>query len=379
MRLIGTLPNENQARRLGAYLKRKGLENNFEVLFDAQTGHMSYQLWVHDEDRMQEAKEIFQRFEQNPSHAEFDPSILDQVQELEEQIENEEEVEPPPVPLVEKASSYFTHCLLTLCVLVFLINGLERLLLQKEDPKQQNILWTPIELQLFYDVPTPILEISQILQQQAIPADQPLTEFPLEVQAQIEKAAKAPYWQGFYEWALQKIETGHSPSSQAPLFSQIRQGQVWRLFSPAVLHQDPLHILFNMIWLWILGRPIERRIGAYRYLSLTLLCGVFSNTAQYLMSGPFFLGYSGVILGLAGFIWMREKIAPWEGYPVSKPTLLFLLFFVGAICALQIGSFLIQIFSSSDFSPNIANTAHLAGLLAGLSLGRLNYFSQKVK
>lgn len=378
MRLIGTLPHENQARRLGAYLKRVGLESSFEVQFDAQTGQMSYQLWVHDEDQMQKAKEILARFEKDPNHAEFDTPLLEQIQQQEEIIE-EEEAAPAPMPLVEKANTYFTHGLLILCTLVFLINGLERLLLQKEDPTQQSLLWTPIEMQLFYDVPTPILEIAQIIQKHQIPADQPITEWSSQVKTEIETAAKAPFWHGFYEWMMLKIQTGNPAPAEGPLFSLIRQGEIWRLFSPAVLHQDPLHILFNMIWLWMLGKPIERRLGLFRYVLLTLICALFSNTAQYLMSGPFFLGYSGVILGLAGFIWVREKLAPWEGYPVSKPTLLFLFFFVGAICALQIGSFFIQLFSSSDFSPNIANTAHLTGLFVGMGLGRFPFFAQRVQ
>ena len=97
------------------------------------------------------------------------------------------------------------------------------------------------------------------------------------------------------------------------------------------------------------------------------------------MTGPLFLGYSGVVMGLAGFIWMRERVAPWEGYPLNRATVLFLLLFIGAIFALQVVSFLIQIFSNLNFAPNIANTAHIAGGVIGALLARSSFFAQRVK
>ncbi len=84
-------------------------------------------------------------------------------------------------------------------------------------------------------------------------------------------------------------------------------------------------------------------------------------------------------MALAGFIWMREKIAPWEGYPLNRATILFLLIFIGAMFALQLSSFFIQVFTTLEFAPNIANTAHIAGALIGALLGRFSYFAQRVK
>ena len=95
------------------------------------------------------------------------------------------------------------------------------------------------------------------------------------------------------------------------------------------------------------------------------------------MSGPFFLGYSGIVMGLAGFIWQRERIAPWEGYPLQRSVVIFLAVFVLAMFALQFGSFLFFLFTDSTFAPNIANTAHIAGALLGVGLARLPYFAAR--
>ena len=110
---------------------------------------------------------------------------------------------------------------------------------------------------------------------------------------------------------------------------------------------------------------------------LTLTAGIGSNTIQYLMSGPFFIGYSGVVMGLAGFIWMRQRIAPWEGYPIQRVTLIFLAVFVLGMVALQSVSFFIQIFTNIPFVLAIANTGHISGAILGLLLGRSSFFRQR--
>jgi GlpG protein len=343
--MIGTLLNENQAQRFSIYLKRKGIENHCEGFFDAQTGHMEYKLWVQDEDQLVEAAKAFEQFQKSPSAAEFDIPLVEQLQIQEEQIAEEGE-EPP---LIEPSSSrpfvaHFTLFMICLCSFVFFLNTMEEVSLRQKELPQREL--TSIQEALLYDLPV---------------------------------KAEAPQWRGLYDWAFLKLKKENPSMAVGPLFEKIRQGEIWRLFSPAILHSDFLHILFNMFWLWILGRPIEKRIGVPKTLLLTLAVGVFSNTAQYLMSGPLFLGYSGVAMGLAGFIWMREKIAPWEGYPLNRTTVLFLVFFIGAMAALQFASFFIQLFSHYNFEPNIANTAHIAGALMGAALARGSFFAQRVR
>ena len=122
---------------------------------------------------------------------------------------------------------------------------------------------------------------------------------------------------------------------------------------------------------------MEQRVGVFRYLLLTVVIGVFANVVQYLASGPFFLGYSGVIMGLAGFIWSREKVAPWEGYPLHRSMILFLVLFILAMTLLQIFSLVLVLLSISSFNPNIANVAHISGAILGAILGRLSYFAAR--
>jgi GlpG protein len=181
---------------------------------------------------------------------------------------------------------------------------------------------------------------------------------------------------GIYHYFAVQKNQGSESSQDLHLFEKIRQGEFWRLFTPCLLHRDFLHILFNMVWVWILTKQIEERLRIWKICLMILIIGVISNTVQYFVSGPYFLGFSGVVVGMAGFIWMRQKIAPWEGYPLQRSTILFLLFFVVAMFALELITFSLQLFSVIQISPNIANTAHIIGGIVGILLGRMPFFSR---
>ena len=166
-----------------------------------------------------------------------------------------------------------------------------------------------------------------------------------------------------------------SPNTGSHLIEKIRDGEFWRLFTPCLMHNDILHILFNMLWLIVLGKQLEQRLGIRRYLLLVLLTGIFSNTCQYLMSGSDFLGFSGVLCAMLAFIWIRQKIAPWEGYPLERSTIAFMMVFILAMSIIQIGSFFLENQYQISISPGIANTAHLSGAFIGICMACLPCFA----
>ena len=367
MRLIGTVEHEVEARRFAAFLSRANIENSIDPSFDPASNQFLYAIWIHNEDQIAAAADYFSHFQTDPRNAQFDVPIQESPPSEEESSSGEMVLERAS-PNV-KATSFF----LALCVFVFFLNAMQTINLREEGSPEALI--TPIQMSLFYDVPPPLKQVEEILAKYKIPADQ--KELPAAMKQEIEAAENVPFWRGIYAWASFKIKGKDTSQAKGPLFIKIREGEVWRLFSPAILHTEFLHILFNMLWLWMLGRQIEGRIGSFRYVLLTLFLGIATNTAQYLMSGPFFLGYSGIVMGLAGFIWQRERIAPWEGYPLQRSVVIFLAVFVLAMFALQFGSFLFFLFTDSTFAPNIANTAHVVGGIAGIVLGRMRFFARR--
>ncbi len=370
MRIIGTIDSETSAHRFGAYLKRQGIENHVDALRDLVSGRLAYQVWVADEDQISDANRALERFNLNPADSLYDMPILDTA--FPENPKEEAPREAPSRRHFAPVTSFF----LALCVFVYLLNWMQESSVKEEGFSEQTFLMTSIQRSFLFDQPPVFEKFDAFIREHEIPPAQKLEDLSPDLRAELESVQKTPYWKGIYDWTLLKIKTGDAGDSEGPLFVRIREGQVWRLFTPCLLHRDFFHILFNMIWLWVLGRPVEQRIGSFRTVLLTFLIAIFSNTLQYLMSGPLFLGYSGVVMGLAGFIWMRERIAPWEGYPLQRSTVLFLGFFVLAMFVLQTMSFFVQIFSGLPFILSIANTAHLAGALIGALLGRLSYFAR---
>lgn len=152
-----------------------------------------------------------------------------------------------------------------------------------------------------------------------------------------------------------EILKGFYISLQSEGLTEVLNGQFWRLFTPIFLHFSPLHILFNMYWLHVLGSQIERLKGSKFFITFVLTLALFSNLAQFFMSGPLFGGMSGVVYGLFGYVFIKCKFDPGDGFYIDSFTanILFAWF---ALCFLGV-------FAS------IANWAHAGGLLVGLAWG----------
>lgn len=370
MRVIGSIQNDAMAQQFSAFLTGQEIDNRCEATLDSATGQISSQIWVADEDRIEEANEFLLRFMENPEDPLFRMTVP--VSSADAPEEEEEDA-----PASSRRVSVITIFFLAVCVFVYLLNLVEESNLSYTHASQY--VMTPVQKSLLFDLPPVIDRYEAFIAEHPIAPDQKITDLPPDVLQKLDVIQQTPYWRGAYDWVVLKIKTGDASEAEGPLFTKIREGEIWRLFTPCVLHRDLLHILFNMIWLWVLGRPIEQRIGWWRTLILTLVVGVAANTVQYLMSGPLFLGYSGIVMGLAGFIWMRERISPWEGYPLPRATILFLVFFVLAMFVLQALSFFVQISSDLPFVLSIANSAHIAGAILGALLGRLSFFAWRVK
>ncbi|PWC14778.1 rhomboid family intramembrane serine protease GlpG [Brenneria corticis] len=129
--------------------------------------------------------------------------------------------------------------------------------------------------------------------------------------------------------------------------------QLWRWFSHALLHFSLLHILFNLMWWWYLGGPVEKVLGTGKLLMITLVSSVASGWAQSWFSGVHFGGLSGVVYALMGYVWLRGEREP-EGRLFMPRSLM-----AFAVLWLIAGYFDI-------LGMSIANAAHVAGLVVGL-------------
>ncbi len=137
------------------------------------------------------------------------------------------------------------------------------------------------------------------------------------------------------------------------------QNQWWRLITPMFLHFSIAHLAFNSLWIYILGKQIEKIDGKFLFLALVLLSSISSNFLQfYWVSSTLFGGLSGVIYGLIGYCMINEMDSPYQRYDIPPALYLFmiiwmLLGFLGLLDLFGFGS--------------VANFAHLGGLVSGIA------------
>jgi GlpG protein len=370
MRPLAKFPNEEEARRFSFFLKKEGIANSLDMEGNA------FALWIEEEDRLANAQKYLEEWKDGKiqlPEVQVEEEAIEKKEEAQEEELIEEIEETKELEKKQKAKAPFTVFFFILCALFYFINLFQTFDLKS--PSSGIFLITPIRNQLFFDAPSALAAPTQYLMEHPFDPSKKMEEQSQAVQEAIQEIQTAPTWRGV-EVVFEKQE-GQKKWFDFPLFEKIRKGELWRLISPSFLHTNFFHILFNILWLWMLGKQVESRLKSFKYLLLVILLSLFTNTLQYLMSGPFFLGYSGVIMGLVGFIWMRQKVAPWEGYPLSKSTILFIFFFILSFFVLQFFSIGLQVVGVHLFSSNIANTAHIGGGILGLILGRLSFFSRR--
>ncbi|HVL69923.1 MAG TPA: rhomboid family intramembrane serine protease [Vicinamibacterales bacterium] len=143
------------------------------------------------------------------------------------------------------------------------------------------------------------------------------------------------------------------------------------LVTSLFLHGDGIHLVLNMLFLWIFGDNVEDRLGHGRYLGFYLAAGVIGALAQVAAAPASrvpMIGASGAVAGVMGAYFLL--------YPRSRVlTAVFLLVFldvieIPAIFFLGVW-FLLQVVygATSSAQGSTAFWAHAAGFASGALVG----------
>jgi len=142
------------------------------------------------------------------------------------------------------------------------------------------------------------------------------------------------------------------------------------IFTSMFMHGGWLHLLGNMLYLWIFGDNVEDNFGHAKFLVFYLLCGVAATFAQVLVSSNSSvpnLGASGAIAGVLGayiVMFPRGQVRVMMGRGIiPMPALVVIGFWI----VLQFISGIGSISQTAD-TGGVAYLAHVGGFIAGLVL-----------
>lgn len=144
------------------------------------------------------------------------------------------------------------------------------------------------------------------------------------------------------------------------------------IFTAMFMHAGWMHLLGNMLYLWIFGDNVEDRLGHARYLIFYLLCGIAATFAQVLVdpnSNVPNLGASGAIAGVLGaylLMFPRGSVRVMMGRGIIPMPALIV---IGFWAVLQFLSGFGAIATTEQTSGGgVAYMAHVGGFVAGLVL-----------
>jgi len=139
----------------------------------------------------------------------------------------------------------------------------------------------------------------------------------------------------------------------------------WQFISYQFLHAGWMHLLGNMLFLYVFGNSVEDRLGKFSYLMFYLAGGVIAGLGHALVESAPVLGASGAVAGVSG--------AYLALFPLSNVTIVYLFIFIGTF---EISSMMLILFQIGQDAfmfigrfGGVAYLAHLSGYAYGFTIG----------
>ncbi len=328
MRKIGTHPDKN-IQSLADYLLTEGISSN---VIENDSG--LFDLWVVVEDKLEQAKSAFAEFQTNPADPKFGEASRQAKQIRKQQSEKKQRT----------ANNVRTG--------------------RQSFERRTPITFFIVGLCIFV----------------AIVSEFSMSPHTSVVRGMLFNFSIAENSQQLVQIGAEGVASGQHDSWEMTTAS-LRRGELWRLFTPALLHGSIAHLVMNLFVFIPFGRRIEANEGRWFTIGFMLVAAALPNLFQGLLpismdgTGVFlermgngailfspFGGISGVCFALVAFCWQRGQTAFVPEYRMS-----------GSLMALMILTLVIG-FAGLDYSMlgiRFANWAHGIGLVVGLAAGSI--------
>ncbi|MBA3521893.1 MAG: rhomboid family intramembrane serine protease [Gemmatimonadales bacterium] len=146
----------------------------------------------------------------------------------------------------------------------------------------------------------------------------------------------------------------------------------WTFFSYMFVHGGLLHLIFNMLMLFVFGSPVESRMGSRAFILYYLYCGVgaavFALGLSSIMDVSPFVGASGAVLGVVlafAMFWPDAELVIFP-IPIPMRARTFVMVVLG-----------LDVLGALYFNDGIAHLAHVGGVAFGYLFFRMQAFSRR--
>jgi len=139
---------------------------------------------------------------------------------------------------------------------------------------------------------------------------------------------------------------------------------LWQLLTYGFLHGSLLHLVFNMIAIWMFGSALEQRWNELRYLLTFLFSVAVAAMTQIAVSG-YFLHATGPVIGASGGVF-GLLLAYAMYFPNRVVSFIFLPFIQIRTRTFVLGYGIVElILGVTNTAAGVAHFAHLGGLFGG--------------
>lgn len=140
---------------------------------------------------------------------------------------------------------------------------------------------------------------------------------------------------------------------------------IMEAFLSSFLHRDVLHLLGNMLCLWVFADNVEDAMGHWRFVIFYALCAIGAAYAQgYATPGYFTYGASGAVSGIMiAYVMLHPHVRLWVLVLVRIPLRIPAVWVIGAWVLFQVYNIAVV-----DIDESVGWYAHLGGVLVGAAL-----------
>ncbi len=154
------------------------------------------------------------------------------------------------------------------------------------------------------------------------------------------------------------------------------------MLGSVMTHADILHLVGNMVFLFVFGNAVNAKLGHAMFLSLYFVFGIIASLVPAMLSDTPGLGASGAISGISGmFIVLFPKnnisVFYWFGLRWFGVWVVSSWVVIGLYFAKDVAFFVLE--QSTDLESGVGLTAHISGTLAGIAAAVVLLLTDRIR